>query len=76
MKAYDIIKVQGKLYRLLLMSGGRAYLSGLFDLDNEVKREGVIWLMTPVLYQNELWYGDMLKWCVGIIRKIKSDGKQ
>jgi hypothetical protein len=67
----DIINVQGKWYNLLLMSGGKAYLSNLFDTYNEVEKEGVIWEMQPFFYQNEIWYGPILQKIIYKLRQFK-----
>ena len=68
MKKFKIINIQGKWYRLLLMSGGKAYLSSLYDLDNEVHKEGIIWKMQPFFYQDEIWYGNIYQGFINAIR--------
>ena len=72
MKQFKIINIQGKWYRLLLMSGGKAYLSSLYDLDNEVHQEGIIWKMQPFFYQDEIWYGNIYQRYINIIRTLKA----
>lgn len=69
-----LIKVQGKWYILLAMYGGKCYLSKLFDIWNEVEKEGVIWEMQPFFYQHEFWYGKYFQKIVFFIRKIKEWG--
>lgn len=67
----EIIKVQGKWYNLLAIYSGRCYLSKLTDIKNDIVKEGVIWEMQPFFYENEKWYGLLLKKCAMLIRRFK-----
>jgi hypothetical protein len=67
----EIIKVQGEWYNLLAIYSGRCYLSKLTDIKNDIVKEGVIWEMQPFFYENEKWYGNLLKNCALLIRRFK-----
>jgi hypothetical protein len=67
----EIIKVQGKWYNLLAIYSGRCYLSKLTDIKNDIVKDGVIWEMQPFFYENEKWYGNLLKKWALIIRWFK-----
>jgi len=64
-------KINGKIYHLLLISGGRAYLGKPLDVDNEVEWEGVIWQNQPFYFDNEI--NPYIKTFYYVIRYFKRD---
>lgn len=66
-----LIKINGVWYKVLMMSGGYSYLSGVFDVNNNVKKSGVLWEMGPHFYSDEFWYGGIMSSCVNLIRYFK-----
>jgi hypothetical protein len=51
----EFIKVQNKLYTVLGMYGGYAYLGLPLDVNNDVVKNGVIWEMQPFYWENTLF---------------------
>lgn len=66
-----LIKIQGKLYNLLGMYGGKVYVSKLFDVNNNVVKKGIIWEMQPFYWDKDINY--LLKSFIYIIRYFKVD---
>lgn len=66
-----LIQIEGKWYIILSMSDGFCYASKLFDINNDDVKNGVIWKFNSFYYQNEKWYGGILKYTVKLIRAIK-----
>ena len=74
---YNLINIKGKWLVLLGMNGGHFTCSNLFDINNDFCLQGVIWEHQPFFEQNEIWYGNILKFIVHksriIIQFVKGD---
>jgi hypothetical protein len=69
----EIINIQGKWYNLIDMFGGRVFVSGLFDTNNDlmdINESNCLWEMQPFFYEKERWYGSLLKRFAQLIRCI------
>jgi hypothetical protein len=70
----EFIKVQNKLYTVLGMYGGYAYLGLPLDVNNDVVKNGVIWEMQPFYWENSISHPDKIKILYfKIIRFFKKD---
>lgn len=67
---HELIKIKGKWFLLLGMYGGHFSCSNLFDVNNDICLQGVIWEHQPFFEQNEVWYGGLLNFLVHKIRII------
>jgi len=64
----QLIKINGKIYRELLMSNGKTYCTNLFDVNNEVAFEGVVWFNTPFDYVDNFLLKTLV-YCVNYFKK-------
>lgn len=64
-----LIKINGKLYREMLMSNGTTYCAELFDVNNEVAFSGVIWNNQPFEYVENF----LLKTLIYVVNYFKKD---
>lgn len=71
MEKKKLIKIQGSWYILHGMYGGSFHAGSLFDLDNGIIKDGIIWEQQPFLYEHEFWYGKILHNTVKNLRIIK-----
>ncbi len=63
-----IIKVNGRWYNLVDMFGGKVFLSELFNINNDIAEEGVLWEMQPIFFEKDIWYATPFKQCIIRIR--------
>jgi hypothetical protein len=66
-----LIKIDNKWYNLLYLQGGYFYVGEIFDINNNVIKQGVIWEQKRFFEQHEFWYGYIFNKTVRLIRFIK-----